>query len=238
MEGKPQMTTSCFSRRVFLSKSLAGGVYAILGTSVLIRKAFGMGARDYPQGMQRVQGDVKINGMPAQIGSMVKIGDFITTGADSLAIFIIGRDVYLLRNNSNLHLDSEAQEDAKEKIMHVLRLLNGKMLSVFRRSQKRIVTTTAVVGVRGTGYYVEADNEKTYFCTCYGTATIQAKTSLQAKETVRTKHHEAPRYVYAGNQNKLIAKAPVINHTDAELILIESMVGRKPPFARQTGYKY
>jgi hypothetical protein len=28
----------------------------------------------------------------------------------------------------------------------------------------------------------------------------------------------------------MIEKAPVINHTDAELVLLESLVGRKVPF--------
>jgi hypothetical protein len=28
----------------------------------------------------------------------------------------------------------------------------------------------------------------------------------------------------------MIMKAPVVNHTDAELILLEDLVGRRPPF--------
>jgi hypothetical protein len=28
----------------------------------------------------------------------------------------------------------------------------------------------------------------------------------------------------------MIERAPVINHADAELVLLESLVGRKPPF--------
>jgi hypothetical protein len=30
--------------------------------------------------------------------------------------------------------------------------------------------------------------------------------------------------------------APVLNHTDAELTMLESLVGRKPPFAAQGKY--
>jgi hypothetical protein len=30
----------------------------------------------------------------------------------------------------------------------------------------------------------------------------------------------------------------VVNHTDAELILLESMVGRRPPFAGSGGHGY
>ena len=33
----------------------------------------------------------------------------------------------------------------------------------------------------------------------------------------------------------MLMSAPVINHTDAELTLLESLVGRKPPFAPWPG---
>ena len=51
-------------------------------------------------------------------------------------------------------------------------------------------------------------------------------------EDVKTRHHESPRYIYKSVQGdgRLIAGAPVINHTDEELILLESLVHRKPPF--------
>ena len=44
-------------------------------------------------------------------------------------------------------------------------------------------------------------------------------------------HHDAPRYVYAQEKNgQRIVPAPLINHTDQELALIEALVGREPPF--------
>ena len=54
-----------------------------------------------------------------------------------------------------------------------------------------------------------------------------------ARETVRTSHHEQPRYVMATGAPQMILRAPVLNHTDAELILLESLVGRQPPFIGQ-----
>jgi hypothetical protein len=51
-----------------------------------------------------------------------------------------------------------------------------------------------------------------------------------ARETVRTTHHEQPRYVMATGAPQMILRAPVLNHNDAELILLESLVGRQPPF--------
>ena len=51
-----------------------------------------------------------------------------------------------------------------------------------------------------------------------------------AAETVRTKHHEQPRYIYGKGMPRMLEAAPVINHTDAELQMLETLVGRKVPF--------
>ena len=58
-----------------------------------------------------------------------------------------------------------------------------------------------------------------------------------ARETVRTTHHEQPRYVMARGAPQMLMRAPVINHSDAELVLLESLVGRKPPFLALPGYR-
>lgn len=194
-----------------------------------------MGTRSYPQGMQKIQGEVRINGIPAEIGTPVKQGDVVTTGPDSFAIFVVGKSVYLLRDNTRLELDSEISDKYKEKIVNILRIISGKMLTVSRHSRKNIITPTAVIGIRGSGIYVEAETERTYICTCYGVVDIDSKASPGIKETVKTKHHEAPRYVYASGLEQLIVKAPVKNHTDAELIMLESLVWRKPPFTEKEG---
>jgi hypothetical protein len=113
-----------------------------------------------------------------------------------------------------------------------LRLATGKLLSVFGRGRPtRIVTATATIGVRGTGVYAESDPEQTYFCTCYGVADITANNDRQSKETVAATHHDRPLYIAAkANAGNSIRRAPFINHTDQELMLIEALVGRTPPF--------
>ena len=92
-------------------------------------------------------------------------------------------------------------------------------------------TLTAVIGIRGTGVYLETDSEKTYVCTCYGTSHLQVKDVPEISETVTTLHHDQPRFIYSGK--KRIEFAPVINHSDQELILLERLVGRIPPFVKQ-----
>jgi hypothetical protein len=186
-----------------------------------------------------VKGDVRINGQAAQTGSVVRPEDTITTGADAMAIFLIDRDVYLVRDNTRLELGSQSEEAMKLNIADLLRIVNGKVLAVFGKGPKRLEMPTVVAGIRGSGVYVEAEPQRTYICTCYGIADITPRADPSEQQTVKTIHHEAPRFVYASlavsPKSRLIARAPVFNHTDAELIRLESFVYRKPPFVSRRG---
>jgi hypothetical protein len=147
----------------------------------------------------------------------------VSTGPDSLAIFVVARDAYLLRSESQLEIAGDST------VIKTLHLLGGKMLSVFGKGEKRVILPTATIGIRGTAIYAEADAVRSYLCTCYGTADIQASTNSAVQETVVTKKHDAPRYIYASGEN-LIMHAPMINHTDDELFMLEALVGRMPAF--------
>ena len=106
------------------------------------------------------------------------------------------------------------------------------LLSVFPRgTPMQLKTKTATVGIRGTGVELEADPEQTYFCTCYGVADVTANDDPESKDTVVAQHHDRPLYILSGqSKGRNIRKAGFVNHTDQELMLIETLVGRKPPF--------
>ncbi|HYM26816.1 MAG TPA: hypothetical protein VET66_01600, partial [Steroidobacteraceae bacterium] len=144
----------------------------------------------------------------------------VTTGRDALAVFVVGRDAMLVRKQSSVALFKDG-----------LRIASGAVLSVFAPGRRRrIETGTAVIGIRGTAVYVEAEADRSYVCTCYGEAVLEAKGDPAARETVRTMHHEQPRYIMAKGAPQMLMRAPVVNHTDAELEMLEALVGRKPPF--------
>jgi len=109
-----------------------------------------------------------------------------------------------------------------------VQLVTGGLLAVFGGGEHRLTTATATVGIRGTGAYMESEPWRTYFCLCYGTAEVAAKQGA-ARESYSTQHHDAPRYIYGDGRKQAIVPASVSNHTDAELILLESLVGRTPP---------
>jgi hypothetical protein len=144
-------------------------------------------------------------------------------------VFVQADNAYILRASSRMTI---AEQSDGNVVQSALRLITGKVLAVFAPGKpQRITTTTATIGIRGTGVYTEADPERTYFCTCYGLTDIGAVNDAESKKTVRASHHDEPVYILAKAQaGRSIRPAPFINHTDQELMLIETLVGRQPPF--------
>jgi len=181
-------------------RALLQGSVALL----LVRDALAQGRVE--RGIYRVRGDVRVNGEPAREGNQVRAGDSVTSGADGEMVFVINRDAMLVRRNSNVSLLADG-----------LRAITGAVLSVFASGQRKQIRT-------------EAEPQRTYVCTCYGQAELEPIGDPASREAVSTRHHEQPRYIMASGAPQMIMRAPVINHTDAELILLESLVGRQPPF--------
>ena len=174
------------------------------------------------EGMRTIRGEVSVNGRPTTLGALIRPGDTIEVGKDALAAFVTGQDAFLMRSNSRAELTGSGA------LLAAVQLVTGGLLAVFGGGEHRLATSTATIGIRGTGAYMEAEPWRTYFCLCYGTAEI-TDTRGVARESYSTQHHDAPRYIYGDGRKNAIVPASVSNHTDAELILLESLVGRTPP---------
>jgi len=216
-------------RRILIQALTAGFFSRPWGASA--QSIFGAAPRKLPPGQSiyRTSGRVRVNGELATLATPVKAGDLIETGPGAELVFVHAEEAFILRGDSRLLVETPP---AQSLLKTALRLATGKLLSVFGRGRPtRIVTATATIGVRGTGVYAESDPEQTYFCTCYGVADITANNDRQSKETVSATHHDKPLYITAkGAAGERIRRAPFINHTDQELMLIETLVGRTPPF--------
>ncbi len=223
-------------RRSFLISLLGGGSLCLISLTCRIRNAVAMGSFKYPTGVQKLKGKVFINDRPAKERDLVEPGDIVTTGPESMVIFVVNKSVYLLRDNTRVDLQGETVDAENKPAIEVLRIIKGKILMVFKRKQrKQLVTQTAIVGVRGSAVYIEAESARSYICVCYGKADLAAGDDSEIRETVYTNHHESPRFIFGPNIRDRIIKAPVFNHTDAELTMLEAIVGRKPPFAYGDG---
>lgn len=217
------------ARREFVLSALAAGIFSFVAPAGL-RAAEDGG----PRSIHRMRGRVTVNGTAATPTTLIGGSDLIETADDGEVVFTVGRDAFILRRQSHLQLTPPADDSLA---VEGLRLVTGALLSVFARRAHRIETTVATIGIRGTGVYVEVEPDQDYVCTCYGVTELAALDDAQSRATVDAGHHEARYVLKSGDAGRRIREAPFKNHTDAELTLIESLVGRVPAFTGGDGYE-
>ena len=239
-------------RRKFLIKALQAGAFTVgLSSSAVKAGFFGQTPKKLPAGksLYRIEGQVKVNGKVADANTIITANDTIETMENSQAVFAVGQDAFLLRKNSKLKLtgrdkfknrlkknkktsSSDQPKIQDNMVVESLRLVTGGALTVFGKTAHEVKTVNASIGIRGTGVYFESEENRSYVCTCYGETVITADNDPDSKEALSTKHHDAPRYILSdAKKGEKIIPAPYKNHADLELMLLEELVGRTPPFA-------
>jgi hypothetical protein len=180
--------------------------------------------------VNQLEGSVHVNGNQAHVGTPVRPGDRVTTGHSSQAVIVVGSDAFLLRSNTRIELGK-----GPEGLTSQLLVAAGGVLSVFGKKPVTIKASTASIGIRGTGAYLEMQPGGVYFCLCYGEAVIDGP-GMAASRNVKTSHHEEPLLLSDDGASMRIAPGPFMNHTDAELVMLEALVGREPPFMKGGTY--
>ncbi len=218
------------SRRAWLSQ------VAALSVVSMIQDTLANGDVPVMRGIQSIQGTVTVNGVMAKVGTMVKVGDRISTSANkgSSAVIVIGNDAYMLREDTTIIFQASKKNMAvgAVEVLESLLIASGKVLSVFAKRPPdqpvMLRARSATIGIRGTGCYVEVYERRTYFCLCYGEASVEG--AGMTTQNIRTTHHEQPMWIDESGGKARMEKAEFGNHTDAELILLEKLTGREPPF--------
>jgi hypothetical protein len=244
-------------RRQFLIRALATGLFAV-GGGVISRASAANPLGEVPRRLRpgksiyRIEGEVLVNGQPANADTLITANDHVTTGDKSQAIFVVGRDAFMMREKSQLQLSGKAkfqQRLRKIKISYskpvsnpridpeagaveAFRLITGGVLTVFGKTRHQAETSTASIGIRGTGVYFESESDRSYVCTCYGITDISALEDPSSQTEIYSTHHSAPKYILKeGAKGEKIIKAPFKNHDDLELMMLEELVGRTAPFS-------
>ena len=176
-----------------------------------------------------LEGNVRVNGRKANLDTRIRGGDTVSTRENSQVIFAVGSDSFILRSNSEMEIEGGGF------LINTMRMLTGSVLSVFGKrtanQQLTMNSSTATIGIRGTGVYMESEPGLTYLCTCYGQVGLYSNQDLNDSELITATHHDAPKYITDKKiRNSHIRPSPFKNHTDAELKLIEAIVGRDVPF--------
>jgi hypothetical protein len=219
------------ARRRFVARLAAAGSLGAGGLSGFMSRALAKGDLPAIPGVNQLKGTATVNGRPAVVGTPVTSRDRVATGPGSLAVVVMKDDAFLVRENTTL-------EFAESRgVLSRLLIESGSVLSVFGRKPLVIKAKSATIGIRGTGAYLEVAPDKVYFCLCYGEADLDGP-GMSAPKRIRTTHHETPLVITDAGGAMAAVPGPVMNHTDDELILLESLVGREPPFGLSPSNRY
>jgi hypothetical protein len=169
----------------------------------------------------QLTGDALLNGLRFLPGQSVQTGDQLQTGPNASMVFTIGNASFLVRQNTLMTVERGATLNA----VSLLRLVTGAVASVWNKGGSRsIVTPTITAGIRGTGVYTEimADQDnRTYFCNCYGTVDLSAGGSQTVSEA---QYHQS---FWSQTQGAPLSPAPAINHTDEELEFLAQLINQR-----------
>lgn len=193
------------SRRQFLS--LSGAATALLLCPQL----------SYADVVHKMRGKIMINGKIIDTHAQVKSGDLIETADKSELIFKLHKDAYKIKANSKVKIHSAKADGAG-----LLEVLGGAMLAVFGKSNKRIQTPVATIGIRGTGVFIAVNEQRSHFCTCFGETDIEAGNN---KMQIKATHHQAKHI----GQDRHIVDADMFGHHDHELQELATIAGQALP---------
>lgn len=214
LQGRTEDEVLWFQRRSFLTAAAAWT---------------GMGGWQAAQAQQRsniveLQGDALINGRSLLPQQVIQTGDQIDTGPGSNLIFVIGNSSFQVRQNSRLVVE----RGSTLSVVSLLRLITGGVASVWGKgTNRKIVTPTMTAGIRGTGVYTEvlpAQNNRSYFCNCYGTVDVEAGNQ---KIVSRASYHQAFWGEVEPKAGKMLSPARAINHTDEELEFLARLLNQQ-----------
>ena len=170
-------------------------------------------------------GDALVNGARLLPQQTIQTGDRLETGPASNLIFVLGNASFQVRQNSRLTVERGNTLTA----VSVLRLLSGAVASVWGRGggNRQIITPTITAGIRGTGVYAEVfanQNNRSYFCNCYGTVDLGAG---RDKLVSQASYHQSFWGEVEPKEGRYLTPATAFNHTDEELEYLARLVGQR-----------
>jgi len=214
LQGRTDDELLWFQRRNFLQAAAAWTAVGSLGAAHAQARG----------NIVELVGDATVNGRRLEPNQSVQTGDEIMTGPKSTLIFALGNSAFHVRQNSSMVVERGSSLSA----VSLLRLFTGAVISVWGKGNSRqIITPTLTAGIRGTGTYTEifgAQNNRSYFCNCYGVVDLASGNDREVSES---SYHQAVWAEAGGDGRSALTPARMINHTDEELEYLARLIGQR-----------
>ncbi len=178
------------------------------------------------------EGDVTVNGEPAELGLRVQTGDIVTTGPASAADIIFGeRNIFRLQEETTARLTLDASRQGVRLDRGTFAAVFDELVSAGTSEEDRFLleTSTAVAGVRGTTFFVKVEREdSTFICTCHGSLHLDPADG-PSPFTVTNYRHEAYRFRRSGDQ--VVVESEIdLYHSSDDLNRLADRIGVTIPW--------
>ena len=221
LQNKPTEITTSESRRRFMQAALAMPLLLALPAQAFAGAS-----------IHKLQGGVFINNRQANADSRIRAGSKIVVAHDGELVFSIGHDAFLLKGGTAVELVGGTA-------LSGLRLLTGSVLASLGTRSKpfNLVSSMAIVAVRGGAVYLSAEPHRLYTWTRYGQSELRFGRQRQQVSASHDMAYEIVRDPAASHGTNMAGMSlhsmQVMERMDDELRMLESWVGRVPAFDRQ-----
>jgi hypothetical protein len=211
---------------------LAAFLLALAGAEPALAGGAGEGGPAAVRGViEYLEGEVLLNGLPAQIGQEVPPGAVLETAPGALCeVVFAGKNIFRIEPDSVARIDIGPQSGAIE-------LRQGALAAVFQKLQRitagkggfQLRTPTAVAGIRGTAFFIKVESpDSTYICTCNGRTRL-ADITESFRRDVRSERHKALRFAREGERIRALP-APLLYHDNPSMDRLAARIGSRIPW--------
>lgn len=171
-----------------------------------------------------IEGTVTMDQKQVSIGDDVPATATLATGpASECEIVFDKKNIIKIAENTRVTLDFSGQ-------VKKLDLAQGSLASVLKNLNRlsnadafQVRTNVAVMGVRGTVFYIRADKDTTYICDCNGVISLKDESGDNLQE-VKAAHHLAT--VFSSENGQIVVSPGAMKyHTDADMAALAAKIG-------------
>jgi hypothetical protein len=164
-----------------------------------------------------LEGDVSVDGSPAEIGMELEPGAVVVVGEESLGEVAFGANIVRIYADTTAVIDiGQITSQVTVNRGAVAAVLDG-LQGLGNDGGMQIRTPTAVGGVRGTSLYVRVEDvDRTFFCVCNGSVHLHSPDE-DAGQLVSAAHHSGLRFIRADDGSISTEIPEMTYHDDAEM---------------------
>ena len=185
-------------------------------------------APEFAEGVvEYFDGEVLVDGVPADFGMRVPFGAVVETGADSYCEVVFeNKNIFKVMESTiaEIRLSYENPEIVIDK--GTFAALFSKLDAFVSDEPFRVKTHAAVASVRGTAFFIKVINpDLTYVCICNGELEFPG---VEEEEPLAysSGHHKAVYFGMADGETE-IREAPMLYHTDEDMDLLARHISEK-----------